>query len=146
VTAGGRALAFGLIGLSGFAPNLAALWLLTAAGVHYLAAEVLANQVAIAWNFLLLDCLLYQHRRRHHWSRRFAKFLAVANIDLIGRIPLLGLLVAHARMNVLLATAITLVAGFAVRFAVTDRFIYVARQARSPGRSAAIPAKKVTTP
>ena len=83
MTAGGRVLAFGLIGLSGFAPNLAALWLLTALGVHYLAAEVLANQA---------------------------------------------------------------VAGFAVRFAVTDRFIYVARQARSPGRPAGISAKKVTTP
>ena len=124
-----RMLAFGLIGLSGFGPNLATLWLLTRPfGMNYLLAEVLANQVAIGWNFLLLDLVLFRHRRHRHWSGRFGKFLVLANADLIARIPLLGLLVSFARMDVLLATAITLVAAFGVRFVVTDRFIYRSRR------------------
>jgi dolichol-phosphate mannosyltransferase len=127
----GSMLAFGLIGLSGFVPNLGTLWLLSKPlGMNYLLAEVLANQVAIAWNFLLLDFVLFHHRRRKHWTGRFGKFLLLANSDLVARIPLLGLLVARAHIDVLLATAITLVAAFGARYLVTDRFIYLAR----PGR------------
>ena len=127
-------LAFGLIGLSGFVPNLATLWLLSKPlGMNYLLAEVLANQVAIIWNFLLLDFLLFHHRRHSHWSGRFGKFLVLANSDLVARIPLLGLLVAHAHLNVLVATAITLIAAFGARFVVTDRFIYLARPGRRKG-------------
>ena len=125
-----KVLGFALIGLSGFVPNLATLWLLTRAlGMNYLLAEVLANQVAIGWNFLLIDLLLFRHRRDRHWSGRFGKFLALANADMIARIPLLGLLVTYLHVDVLLATAITLVAAFGVRFVVTDRFIYLSRRA-----------------
>ena len=127
----GSMLAFGLIGLSGFVPNLATLWVLSKQfGMNYLLAEVLANQVAIASNFLLLDFVLFHHRRSKHWTGRFGKFLLLANSDLVARIPLLGLLVARAHIDVLLATAITLIAAFGARFLVTDRFIYLAR----PGR------------
>jgi hypothetical protein len=58
----------------------------------------------------------------------------LANADLIARIPLLGLLVTYIRVNVLLATAITLVVAFGARFIVTDRFIYQRR-----GRAGRIP-------
>ena len=123
-----RALAFGAIGLSGFVPNLATLWLLwNLFGMPYLPAEILANQVAIGWNFLLIDTLLFRDRRRRHWTIRFGKFLLLANADLIARIPLLAFLVAYAGMNVLLATVTTLVVSFTVRFIVTDRLIYLPR-------------------
>ena len=60
-----RLFAFGLIGVSGLLPNIAAVWALSSLfGVHYLAAAVVANQVAIAWNFVLTDTLLF-HSRRH---------------------------------------------------------------------------------
>jgi dolichol-phosphate mannosyltransferase len=123
-----RMLAFGLIGLSGVLPNLAALWLLTRhAGIHYLPAEILANQAALAWNFVLLDTVLFHHRRTRHWSGRFGKFALAANADLVLRIPLLAALVHYAHLGVLPATALTLVAAFALRFYITDRAIYVPR-------------------
>jgi dolichol-phosphate mannosyltransferase len=132
----GSFLAFGLIGLSGFLPNLVTLWLLNKPlGVQYLIAEVLANQVAIAWNFLLLDFLVFHHRRTNHWSGRFGKFLVLGNADLVARIPLLGVLVHYGHMDVLLATALTLILSFGVRFIVTDRLIYLAR----PGHRTALP-------
>jgi dolichol-phosphate mannosyltransferase len=137
-------LAFGLIGLSGFVPNLATLWLLSKPlGMNYLLAEVLANQVAVVWNFLLLDFLLFSHRRHSHWAGRFGKFLVLANSDLVARIPLLGLLVEHAHMNVLVATAITLIAAFGARFVVTDRFIYLARPGRRTGTVPEAPVAEV---
>jgi dolichol-phosphate mannosyltransferase len=137
-------LAFGLIGLSGIVPNLATLWLLSKPlGMNYLLAEVLANQVAIIWNFLLLDFVLFSDRRHSHWTRRFGKFLVLANSDLVARIPLLGLLVAHAHMNVLVATAITLIAAFGARYVVTDRFIYLARPGRRTGTVPEAPVAEV---
>ena len=59
----GRMFGFLLIGASGVLPNLLATWLLVRLGVHYLLAAILANQVALLWNFLLIDFVLFHHRR-----------------------------------------------------------------------------------
>jgi dolichol-phosphate mannosyltransferase len=40
-----RMMVFGLIGVTGFLPNLAGLYALTSAGLHYVPAEILANQL-----------------------------------------------------------------------------------------------------
>ena len=138
-TPGGRVLAFGLIGLSGVLPNLGLLHLLTDAHMHYLPAEVLANQAALAWNFALLEATVFRSRRHRHWASRTARFWALGNADLLLRIPLLALLVSGLGMGVIGATALTLVASFAVRYLVAERSIYVPhRQApRSPAAASA---------
>ncbi|MGW8380629.1 glycosyltransferase [Streptomyces sp. ODS28] len=119
-----RMLAFGLIGLSGLLPNLLMLKLLIAQGVHYLPAEVVANQAGVLWNFLLLEGLLYRGRRPGTKAARLLGFAVVSNADLVGRIPLMALLVAGLRMPPTGATAMALVVVFAVRFLCVDRFIY----------------------
>jgi dolichol-phosphate mannosyltransferase len=127
-----RLLVFGAVGLSGFLPNLSALWLLTeVAGLHYLPAAVVATQIAIAWNFLLLD-LLFHHRRSRRWPRRIGSFFLLNNADLLVRIPLLALLVGVLGLGVLVGTVLTLVLMFLVRFFVTDRVIYVAKPETQP--------------
>ncbi|MDX6331919.1 MAG: dolichol-phosphate mannosyltransferase [Streptomycetaceae bacterium] len=127
-----RMVVFGLIGLSGVLPNLAALYLLTAAGVHYLPAEIVANQFGVAWNFLLLELLLFRDRRGHrHWADRVGRFVLIANADLLLRIPLIALLVGHFRMAVLPATAFALVTTFVLRFACTEVLVYLPRRTRS---------------
>lgn len=134
-----RLLAFGAIGVSGVVPNLVVLWLLTtAAGAPYLVAGIVANQAAVAWNFLLLDALLFHHRRSRHWSGRFGKFALVANADLLLRIPLLAVLVGSVHLGVLFATALTLVAAFWLRFLITDRAIYVPRPPKEPADTDAV--------
>jgi Predicted membrane protein len=60
-----RMVVFGLIGATGFLPNLIGLYALTAAGMHYVPAEILANQLGVAWNFLLIEHLLFRERRKH---------------------------------------------------------------------------------
>ncbi|MFG2622333.1 GtrA family protein [Streptomyces sp. NPDC048507] len=128
-----RMIGFGLIGLSGFAPNLLALWLLTHAGVQYLAAEVLANQAGVVWNFLLIEALLFRDRRRHrHWADRVGRFALLANADLLLRIPLIALFVTRLGLGVLPATALALVTTFVLRFAATEALVYLPRGPRAP--------------
>ncbi|MBO1334705.1 glycosyltransferase family 2 protein [Streptomyces sp. VRA16 Mangrove soil] len=120
-----RMLVFGLIGLTGFAPNLLALAALTQVGVHYLPAEILANQAGVAWNFLLIEGLLFRDRRRHrHWADRTLRFALLANADLVLRIPLIALFVKEWGIAVLPATALALVTTFVLRFAGTEALVY----------------------
>ncbi|MEV6951674.1 glycosyltransferase [Streptomyces sp. NPDC051183] len=131
-----RMIGFGLIGLSGFVPNLLALWALTRAGMNYLAAEVVANQAGVLWNFLLIETLLFRDRR-HHRRRadRVGRFALLANADLLLRIPLIAVFVARLGMAVLPATALALVTTFVLRFAATEALVYLPRRAVRTNRS-----------
>ncbi|WP_405712098.1 glycosyltransferase family 2 protein [Streptomyces xanthophaeus] len=131
-----RMIGFGLIGLSGFVPNLAALWLLTGAGMHYLPAEIVANQAGVLWNFLLIEVLLFRDRRGHrHWADRLGRFALLANADLLLRLPLIAVFVAQLGMAVLPATALALVTTFLLRFAATEALVYLPRTAGRHTRS-----------
>lgn len=122
-----RAVVFGLIGLSGFVPNLALLWLLTAAapGLPYAPAEIIANQAGLLWNFALIDSFVYRNQRRHHRRAvRLLTFAGVGNADLVARIPLAALLMAGAGMTALPATALSMAIVFSARFLAVDRWLY----------------------
>ncbi|MEV8553790.1 glycosyltransferase family 2 protein [Streptomyces glaucescens] len=121
----GRAIAFGLIGLSGFLPNLAVLWALTHyTALHYTAANAIAHQFGMAWNFVLIDKVLYRGRRRLNARTRFVGFAALANADLVIGLPVTVLLVSGLGLSPVPATATTLVLVFALRFLCVDRFLY----------------------
>lgn len=131
-----RMIGFGLIGLSGFVPNLAALWLLTHAGMHYLPAEITANQTGVLWNFALIETLLFRDRRRHrHWADRIGRFALLANADLLLRIPLIAVFVGKFGMAVLPATALALVTTFVLRFAATEALVYLPHKSGRTGGS-----------
>ncbi|MFD9074887.1 glycosyltransferase [Streptomyces lasiicapitis] len=124
-----RMVVFGLIGLTGFLPNLGALAALTATGLHYLPAEILANQFGVLWNFLFIDLLLFRDRRGHrHWADRLGRFALLANADLVLRIPLIALLVDGMGMAVLPATAVALLTTFVIRFVATELLVYLPRR------------------
>ncbi|MGP4005515.1 glycosyltransferase [Streptomyces sp. 4N124] len=127
-----RMVVFGLIGLTGFVPNLVALWALTGAGMHYLPAEIVANQFGVAWNFLLIEKLLFRDRRGHrHWADRTVRFGLLANADLVLRIPLIALFVGQFGLSVLPATALALVITFVLRFVGTEALVYLPRRSRT---------------
>ncbi|NUL05144.1 glycosyltransferase family 2 protein [Streptomyces lunaelactis] len=132
-----RMLAFGLIGLTGFVPNLIGLHLLTAGGMHYLPAEIVANQFGVVWNFLLIEVLLFRDRRGHrHWADRVGRFALLANADLLLRIPLIALFVGRLEMAVLPATTLALLMTFVLRFAATEALVYLPRQRSRSERTA----------
>jgi dolichol-phosphate mannosyltransferase len=130
-----RMTGFGLIGASGFLPNLLGLYVLTGLGLHYVPAEILANQLGVAWNFLLVEQLLFRDRRRHRrWWDRAGRFALLANADLVLRIPLIALFVDRLGMGALSATALALVVTFVLRFAGTEALVYLPRRNRSNRR------------
>lgn len=120
-----RLAGFGAAGASGVLPNLAVMWLLVDHWhLHYLPAAVAATEVAICWNFVLVDLVVFRGRRSRHWAGRFARFVALNNLDLAVRLPLLAALVSWAGLDELVANLVTLVLAFGLRFGITDRFIY----------------------
>ena len=132
-----RMLAFGLIGASGFLPNLVGLWALTRAGMHYVPAEIIANQFGVAWNFVLIEQLLFRERRQHRrWWDRVGRFALLANADLVLRIPLITLFVHRFGMGALSATALALVTTFVLRFVGTEALVYFPRRGRGKGTAA----------
>ncbi|MEV0779027.1 glycosyltransferase family 2 protein [Streptomyces sp. NPDC050433] len=135
-----RMVAFGLIGLTGFVPNLLALYGLTGAGMHYLPAEIVANQFGVAWNFVLIELLLFRGRRAHrHWADRVGRFALLANADLLLRIPLIALLVGEFGMEAVPATALAMLATFVLRFAGTETLVYLPKRRRRRRRRAGAP-------
>ncbi|MFE2039925.1 glycosyltransferase [Streptomyces sp. NPDC059477] len=131
-----RMVVFGLIGATGFLPNLLGLWGLTAAGMHYVPAEVVANQFGVAWNFLLIERLLFRDRRRFRaWWDRLGRFALLANADLLLRIPLIALLVGKFGMEALPATALALVTTFVLRFVGTEALVYLPRTGKRDSRT-----------
>jgi dolichol-phosphate mannosyltransferase len=128
-------LMFGLIGLSGFIPNLVATWALTSVvGVDYVLSAAAATQVAILWNFALVDLFLFKNRRGKRLGGRLGTFFLVSNLDLLIRLPLLAGLVELAHMGYLLGTVITLLAMFVLRFTLTSRMVYPDQPSRGAWR------------
>ncbi|MFE9728687.1 glycosyltransferase [Streptomyces sp. NPDC005794] len=146
-TPAARMVVFGLIGLTGFLPNLCGLAALTATGMHYLPAEVLANQFGVLWNFVLIDVLLFRDRRgNRHWADRLGRFALLANADLVLRIPLIALLVDGAGMEALPATALALLTTFVLRFIATELLVYLPGRGRTKHVDTPLPLEKEGTP
>ncbi|MGW4215006.1 GtrA family protein [Lentzea sp. NPDC004789] len=121
-----RAVAFGLIGLSGLVVNTAVLWLLhlQVLQVHYLIAAVVATEASTCWLFALTELLLYRRDKPGTTRSRGVRFFLLNHAALLLRLPLLALLVDGAQVDVLLANALTLGLLFLVRFVVADSAIY----------------------
>jgi dolichol-phosphate mannosyltransferase len=114
---------FAMVGVSGVIPNLVGTSILNRAGLHYVAAAVLATQLAILWNFMGCELLVWQRSNASRFWRYFP-FAFVNNLDLLLRIPLLALLVERWHVGVELATLATLVAAVTIRYLIVGRLIY----------------------
>jgi len=128
-----RMVAFGAVGLSGMAVNTAALWLFyQMLGLHHLLGAALATQLSTAWNFALVDGLVYRRKGNGTWRGRAVRFALMNNMLLLARLPVLQILIWFG-LGVLAANAVTLVALFLLRFLVSDRVIY-GSPTRQPSR------------
>ncbi|MCM3884831.1 glycosyltransferase [Frankia sp. R82] len=131
-----RAARFALVGASGTLPNLLGTAALHHLGLHYLAAAIIATQVAIAWNFVGCELLVWD-RREGSRRRRYPAFALLNNLDLVIRLPLLALLVGRWGLGVGVATLLSLAAAVLARYLVVDRLVYRPRPTSRPaGRRA----------
>ena len=119
------AFGFGLVGLSGMFVNQALFWFFHDVWSFWISwAAICATQGSTIWNFVLTDRLVYRnHNSTSRWYQRFAKSWTTNNGSLLVRVPLL-LLLTHAGMNPYWANFTTLLALFALRFWISDTFIW----------------------
>jgi putative flippase GtrA len=117
---------FGVVGTSGLVVNMLVLAALASiAGIHYLAAAIIATQASTTWNFLLTEGWVFSDRTgRSGVFRRAALFFVMNNAALLLRGPLLFLLVSVAGINYLVSNLVSLLALTLTRFAVADGWIW----------------------
>ncbi len=137
----GRMSAFALVGGVGAIANLVIMWGLIRLGMDYLPAAIIASEVTIIGNFLLLEYLVFADMRAESglMRTRFIKSFAFNNLEALVRIPVLALLVQDAHIPSVLAAGITLAAAFVVRFVYHALWVYAPKrtaQAVAPARAA----------
>jgi dolichol-phosphate mannosyltransferase len=116
---------FGLVGVSGLLVNEALLWAwVTAVRGHYLVGAIVATQGSTLWNFFLLERWVFLHAKARRPLVRLISFATVNNSTLLVRIPLLALLTSGLHIYYLISNAITLLVLFALRFVLSDQFIW----------------------
>ncbi len=131
-----RAARFALVGASGTLPNVFGTAFLHHSGMHYVPAAVIATQVAILWNFVGADLLVWE-RGNQSRIRRYVPFALLNNVDLVIRLPLLGLFVERWHISLGTATVATLAIAVGVRYMLVDRIVYGEHRptVRNPFRS-----------
>ena len=119
---------FGAVGAVGFVLQLGTLWLLTSRlGVHYLAATVVATELAIVLNFFGHERWTWSDRpagvREAFW--RFCRFHGTNGaISLVGGALIMPVLIEIGEMHYLLANVLTVgVCAFA-NFIAADRVVF----------------------
>ncbi|MCT9819234.1 glycosyltransferase family 2 protein [Microbacterium sp. W1N] len=130
----GKMSLFAVIGGLGAVANVVIVWLLTHLGVDYIVAAVIAAEVTIVGNFVLIERFVFNDMRGAAsgvWSR-FAKSFAFNNAEAVIRIPIVALMVSTSHISAVLATAITLVVAFFVRFVFHSLVVYAPKKEGKP--------------
>jgi putative flippase GtrA len=123
-SAAGRVTGFAAAGATGVVVNSVAMWVLGGLlAVPYLVAAFLSIQLAIAWNFVLVDRLVMPEGQ-HRLHRRLARFWLLNNSLVPLHLALLAGLVQVAHMHYLLANLVAIAAVFTARYAATSRWVY----------------------
>lgn len=126
----GKMSMFAVIGAAGAVANLAIVWVLSHAGMTDLAAMIIAAETTILANFLLQERYVFQDMRDQAsgFLSRFLKSFLFNNAELLIRIPLTALMISTWHISVVIATGITLVAAFVVRFLFHSLVVYAPRR------------------
>ncbi|MFT4281117.1 glycosyltransferase [Microbacterium sp.] len=131
----GKMSLFAIIGGLGAVLNVGIVAALTHWGVDYLIAAIVAAEVTIVGNFLLIERFVFSDMRGQAsgvWSR-FAKSFAFNNAEAVVRIPIVAFMVETGHISAVVATAITLVVAFVVRFVFHSLVVYAPRNASTAG-------------
>jgi dolichol-phosphate mannosyltransferase len=124
VTAGGRFLVVGLLGIG---VNQLLLWLIVEmAGIHYLVAAILASQGSTAFNFAGVESWVFRGAWKPGIVKRFLSFDVLNSLSLVLRLPILAVLTSELHLHYLLSNLLAIGVLTAVRFVVADRVIWKA--------------------
>nr|WP_231134364.1 glycosyltransferase family 2 protein [Motilibacter deserti] len=125
------------VGLSGIVVNTLALTALTVAvpDLRYQVASAIATQVAIVWNFVLVDRFVFTGSERRS-AQRFGRFWALNTVLIPLQVLVLTLLVDGAGLHYGPANVLMLGIVFVLRYVVSARWVFPAATA-APGRAPA---------
>ncbi|UZN05082.1 glycosyltransferase [Cellulomonas sp. S1-8] len=126
----GRMSRFAIIGGMGAVANIAIVALLTGLGAPWLLAAVVAAEATIVGNFLMMERFVFRdlrHEGKGVWAR-FGQSFTFNNVETLLRLPIMALLVESMHVAAVLATAITLLVAFVVRFTFHSRIVYRPRE------------------
>lgn len=139
----GRMSAFALVGGAGAVANLVIMWGLIRLGMDYVPAALVASEITIIGNFLLLEYLVFADMRAEsgRMRERFVKSFVFNNLEAVVRIPVLWVLVEGAHLPSVFAAALTLVAAFVVRFVFHALVVYAPKKRRIEVVSEPTPAR-----
>lgn len=126
----GKMSLFALIGVIGAVVNLGIMWLLTAAGVPYIWAAIIGAEATIIGNFILQERFVFADMRTdaRGLGIRFLTSFTFNNVEAALRIPVMALMVENWHISSVLATAISLVVAFFVRFLFHSLVVYAPRR------------------
>jgi putative flippase GtrA len=123
-----RWLTFTVVGVIGFIVQLAALWLLkNHLGLHYLAATLVATELAILLNFSFHESWTWSDRpanTREAIGRLFRFHIANGAISLAGGALIMPLFVEFAHVHYLLANVLTVGVCSVANFVAADRVVF----------------------
>src|SRR5262245_9806318 len=131
-----RFLRFNGVGVLGFAVQLGSLTLLMAAGLHYLAATVLAVEAAVLHNFAWHERWTWRDRPAAGAARlqRLLRFHALNGaVSLVGNLLLMRLLVGGLGLHAVPANLLSVLACALVNFALSDRLVFSGFEIRDSG-------------
>lgn len=119
------------VGASGLVMNSLVLAAFTEwTGLYYLLSAVIATQISTLWNFVLTETWVFGKRSTERsFFQRFASYLAINNLLLILRGPLLLLLVTQLGIHYLISNLISLFAITLLRYFVAESWIWSTRRA-----------------
>ncbi|WP_347977669.1 glycosyltransferase family 2 protein [Microbacterium sp. ProA8] len=126
----GKMSLFAVIGGLGAVANVGIVWALTQLGVDDIIAAIIAAEVTIIANFLLHERFVFHDMRENAsgvWQR-FGKSFAFNNAEALVRIPIVAVMVSTGHISAVVATAITLVLAFFVRFLFHSLVVYAPRK------------------
>lgn len=126
----GKLSIFAVVGGIGALANLGIMAVLTSFGMSYVIAAIIAAELTILGNFVLLERIVFHDLREDAkpWWKRLVQSLTFNNAEAAIRIPVLALLVNTTHLGAVAASAITLVAAFVVRFVFHSQVVYAPRR------------------
>ncbi len=122
----GNFVRFLLVGISGLVVNSLALAAFTElAGIHYVLSAAIATQASTLWNFGLTETWVFGKREtgRSFWQR-LVSFLAMNNLMLLLRGPIMALLVSRMGVHYVIANLVSLFAMTILRYLLADKWIW----------------------
>lgn len=135
IVAGGQ---FAAVGAIGVVVNVAVtVGAVRVADTPTLVAAALGTVVSVVTNFLMLEHWVYRDRRVDKTLKRFALFCLIGGLDYGLRAPFVHVLTPV--LGIAVATTVTLVAAFIVRFSLSHAVLWKETTASTPQQPAAVP-------